>query len=47
MRDSSSSNVEKAYSEYTKEEIEKLNMEDNKVAVQIKKDYVKKKFSSG
>ena len=42
---SSSSNVEKAYSEYTKEEIEKLNMEDNKVAVQIKKDYVKKKFT--
>ena len=42
---SSSSNVEKAYSEYTKEEIEKLNMEDNKVAVQIKKDYVKIKFT--
>lgn len=37
--------VSKPYSEYTKEEIEKLNMEDNKVAVQIKKDYVKKKFT--
>ena len=42
---SSSSKAEKPYSEYTKEEIEKLDMLDNKVVVKIKKEYINRNFT--